>query len=203
MRTIDPTKQLAKRQQIVEAAMICFAKNGFHATSTAQICAQANMSPGNLFHYFPTKDAIIQAIAELDRTETLAALDQLSSTQNVIEGLQELAKSALVAARDPVFGPVGLEVLAEASRSPAVAALFSSSQDTALRGLRDVLKRGIEQGQIDPYLDVNHAAIWLIALYEGAINRATLETEFDMSAHQDMLSRLISRFLSPSNKVSS
>lgn len=203
MRKIDPAKQLAKRQIILDAAIICFAKHGFHATSTAQICASAGMSPGNLFHYFPTKDAIIQAIAEMDRQETRQAIDKLLDAQNVIEGLQNLGDETLVAARDPVYGAITLEVVAEAGRNPVVAAMFAATETSARWCLVQVLKRGIEQGQIDPYLDVDHAAIWLIALFEGAISRAVLEPEFDLLANQAMLSRMIERFLLPPTKVSS
>ncbi|WP_230391141.1 TetR/AcrR family transcriptional regulator [Burkholderia cenocepacia] len=63
MRKIDPERVEAKRRQILDAAIDCFARDGFHATSTAAICKAAGMSPGNLFHYFPTKAAIIEAIA--------------------------------------------------------------------------------------------------------------------------------------------
>jgi TetR/AcrR family transcriptional regulator, repressor for uid operon len=203
MRRTDPDKQLAKRRQIVDAAIICFAKQGFHATSTAQICAQAGMSPGNLFHYFPTKDAIIQAIAELDRQETRGAINQLMDTQSVIEGLQSLAGKALKAARDPVYGAITIEVIAEAGRNPGVAALFAATATSARWSLVQVLQRGIEQGQIDPYLDVDHAAIWLIAVIDGAVSRAALEPEFDMIANQEMLSRLIARFLLPLGKAPS
>ncbi len=52
-------KQRAKRKEIVEAAMVCFSQKGFHATSTAEICKEVGMSPGNVFHYFATKDEII------------------------------------------------------------------------------------------------------------------------------------------------
>ena len=55
MRTPNPEKQEARRRQIMEAAIGCFGKKGFHGTSTNEICAAAGMSPGNLFHYFPSK----------------------------------------------------------------------------------------------------------------------------------------------------
>lgn len=52
-------KQQRKRRQILDAAMHCFIEKGFHSTSTAEICKAAGMSPGNLFHYYPNKYAII------------------------------------------------------------------------------------------------------------------------------------------------
>jgi AcrR family transcriptional regulator len=52
----------ARRARIVEAAVKCFAKHGIRV-SVDEICAEAGVSKGALYGYFPSKDAIIQAIA--------------------------------------------------------------------------------------------------------------------------------------------
>jgi TetR/AcrR family transcriptional regulator, repressor for uid operon len=197
MRKIDPVKQQAKRQQIVDAAIICFAKQGFHATSTAQICAQADMSPGNLFHYFPTKDAIIQAIAELDRAETGFALAAIWDAPNVVEGLITLAHDVLMAASDHAYSAISIEIAAEATRNPAVAALFAVNDKDARIKLVAMLKRGVTLGQVDTMLNLEQAASWLIALLEGGVGRAALEPDFDVEANHATLSLIIRRFLAP------
>jgi TetR/AcrR family transcriptional regulator, repressor for uid operon len=195
MRKIDPVKQQAKRQQIVDAAIICFAKRGFHATSTAEICAQAEMSPGNLFHYFPSKDAIIQAIAELDRQETASALAAIADVPDVFDGLIALALQVLTAASDPSYSAISIEVAAEAMRNPAVAALFVANDTAARASLVTLLARGVALGQVDPSLDLDQAASWLIALLEGGVGRAALEPGFDVAANHAMLSIMLRRFL--------
>jgi TetR/AcrR family transcriptional regulator, repressor for uid operon len=197
MRTIDPARQLAKRQHILEAAVTCFAKRGFHATSTSQICKQADMSPGNLFHYFPTKDAIIQAIAEEDRRETAAALAAIAEAPDVVSAILALAQQELHAATDPVYRAISIEVAAEATRNPAVAAMFAINDKSARAALVALLQRGVALGQIDPDLELDHAASWLIALMEGAVGRAALDKGFDDTTQFATLSRLITRFLTP------
>jgi AcrR family transcriptional regulator len=52
----------ARRARIVEAAVKSFAKHGIRV-SVDEICAEAGVSKGALYGYFPSKDAIIQAIA--------------------------------------------------------------------------------------------------------------------------------------------
>lgn len=197
MRKTDPAKQQAKRQQIIDAAIICFAKSGFHATSTAQICIQAGMSPGNLFHYFPTKDAIIVAIAELDRNETAQALAAVAIVPNVIDGLISLAQQLLLAACDHSYSAISIEIAAEAMRNPAVAALFSANDAQARASLKALLARGVAQNQVDYSLDLDQAASWLIALLEGGVGRAALEPGFDVAANHATLSLMIRRFLKP------
>ena len=56
-----------RQTHILAAARACFARAGFHGASMQQICAEAKMSPGALYRYFPSKDAIIEAIAEEER----------------------------------------------------------------------------------------------------------------------------------------
>ena len=58
-----------RRDEILEAAQRCFVRSGFHQTSMQEICAEAGMSAGNLYRYFPSKEAIIAGIAERDRAE--------------------------------------------------------------------------------------------------------------------------------------
>ena len=56
-------------QRILEAAKACFLRSGFQGASMHQICAEVGMSPGALYRYFPSKEAIIEAICEADRKQ--------------------------------------------------------------------------------------------------------------------------------------
>src|ERR1041384_4309671 len=58
-----------RRLEILAAAQRCFVRAGFHGASMQDICAEAGMSPGNLYRYFPSKEALIAGIAERDRAE--------------------------------------------------------------------------------------------------------------------------------------
>ena len=49
-RTIDPERKEARRQEVLAAAIQCFAEKGIHATSTAEIGRAAGMSAGSLFY---------------------------------------------------------------------------------------------------------------------------------------------------------
>jgi AcrR family transcriptional regulator len=63
-------KAETRRADIFDAALALFAVQGFSATSTRQIAAAADVAEGLLFHYFPSKVAIMHALA--DRRHTLA-----------------------------------------------------------------------------------------------------------------------------------
>lgn len=68
MTTTEPNKSRSRLEQresdIMEAATGLFAEKGFHATSTRKIAAAAGVSEGTLFHYFGTKNVLLQAILD-------------------------------------------------------------------------------------------------------------------------------------------
>ena len=56
MRRANVQLRYDRRDEILAAAQRCFARSGFHGASMQDICAEAGMSPGNLYRYFPSKD---------------------------------------------------------------------------------------------------------------------------------------------------
>lgn len=65
----------ATRQQIIEAADDLFYRQGFEHTSFADIARVVNISRGNFYHHFKTKDDILNAVIKnrLDRTQLMLA----------------------------------------------------------------------------------------------------------------------------------
>src|SRR3954464_11109027 len=55
MRRANVQLAADRRSEILSAAQTCFARPGFHQTSMQEICAEAGMSPGNLYRYFRSK----------------------------------------------------------------------------------------------------------------------------------------------------
>src|SRR5215470_19874014 len=53
MRRANAQLQSDRRDEILAAAQRCFVRAGFHGASMQDICAEAGMSPGNLYRYFP------------------------------------------------------------------------------------------------------------------------------------------------------
>ena len=51
-----------RKEQVLVAAVECFKLQGFHKTSMSQISAAAGMSSGHIYHYFGSKEAIVEAI---------------------------------------------------------------------------------------------------------------------------------------------
>ncbi|MBP8950788.1 MAG: TetR/AcrR family transcriptional regulator [Armatimonadetes bacterium] len=83
--------ELDRRQQIIQAAARAFARKGYHATTVKDIAAEADLSPGTLYLYFPGKRDILTAFLEhgmglaREYVETIDDLDPHEALVAVIE----------------------------------------------------------------------------------------------------------------------
>src|ERR1700745_586615 len=81
---------LDRRAQILEAAMVCFAKQGFHQTSMHDISAEAGISVGLIYRYFANKEAVIGAMAERHKNEIQQVLERARQAPTLLEALETL-----------------------------------------------------------------------------------------------------------------
>ena len=197
MRKIDRAKYDEKRQHILEAADECFQRNGFRGATIGDICAAARMSPGHLYHYFDSKEAIIEAIFESRLERATAVVGEVTPNDDLITALCEwlVQRMKEVRARG---SSLGLEMSAESARNPTIAKISARAD----RGVRQLLSRliceGQEREQVDPSLDPDSAAAVLHSIIFGLNRLGNIrDSTFDVKAASDMLKLLLERFLKP------
>ena len=129
-----PDKELrdqVRRDQIVTAARACVVRHGFHAASMGQIAAEAQMSVGQIYRYFPSKEAIVHAIVE---RIVARRLEWMMDTDKQVDFAARFAHRTHLASEDERSERVLLmEITAEATRNPAVAEIVRSA-DRRLHG---------------------------------------------------------------------
>ncbi len=64
MPKTSPAAKEARRAQILEAALRCFARQGYYATTIQDVVAEAGLSRGGIYAYYPTKEALYLALSE-------------------------------------------------------------------------------------------------------------------------------------------
>src|SRR3712207_5538086 len=111
----------ARRQQIVDAARVCFARNGFHTTSMQDVIREAKLSVGAVYRYFDSKEALIEAVAEQVVGLIVGELDPMIETRP-LPPLAEVMDHVLRVV-DTQAGPDGaarmaIPVWGEAIRNP-------------------------------------------------------------------------------------
>lgn len=57
-----PPDRPDRRESILEAALGCFVERGFHGTAMPQIAARAGVAAGTIYHYFASKEALVNAL---------------------------------------------------------------------------------------------------------------------------------------------
>jgi TetR/AcrR family transcriptional regulator, repressor for uid operon len=205
MRKVDRAKYDEKRQHILEAAERCFQRDGFRGASIGDICAAARMSPGHLYHYFDSKEAIIEAIFESRLEREAAIVGELTQTPNVdlIAAICGWLDGRMKDVRAHGTS-LGLEMRAESARNPAIAKIASRADRGVRELLSHLIREGQERGQVDPALDPDSVAAVVHSIIFG-LNRlgAIRDSKFDVKAASAMLKLLMERFLEPQRRMSS
>src|SRR4051812_41259761 len=79
-----------RRAQILDAAIVCFAKRGFHPTSMHDISAEAGISVGLIFRFFKKKRAVMGAMADRHKGQIQELLQQAAQAPSLLESLEIL-----------------------------------------------------------------------------------------------------------------
>jgi TetR/AcrR family transcriptional regulator, repressor for uid operon len=181
MRRANAQLQSHRRAQILAAAQRCFVRAGFHGASMQEICAEAGMSPGNLYRYFPSKEALIAGIAERDRAEIAQQFARADLSRGLFAVLEGLAQHHFAERpREQVL--LCTEVMAEARRHPQIARISASFDTDVRKWLGDLLRAGIARGDIPGDIDLNGVITMLMVIADGVWWRRALDPDFDPQA---------------------
>src|SRR6266581_3241138 len=133
-----------RRTQILDAALVCFAKRGFHPASMHDISAEAGISVGLIYRYFENKDAVISAMADRHKKEIHEVLERARRAPTLLESLEILFTAHCCEDAPQVVSAFVVDLYAEASRNPHVADLVRDVLQTAMAGVTELISRAPE-----------------------------------------------------------
>ena len=135
--------QEEKRKLILDAAVCVFARSGYHGARVGDIATEAGVAHGLLYHYFSSKEQVLETVFRenfgelLDRFRTVESADEPAPAK-----LEGIAKILLRTWRN---NPALVRVMVrEVARSPQLQA-----QVDEVREAFAIVQRVIEQGQAD------------------------------------------------------
>lgn len=195
MRTVDPDRYAARRRNILDAAAGCFARKGFDRTTTADICSAAGISSGSLFHYFPNKRAVFTAIFEQDGRDNAAQLTRAANAQDPWAALLELVDHLVRPLTDRRNSGLVVELIAQAGRDEELATLVARNDRDLRDGIAALLGKAAAQGRIDPGVDADRAAHWVLGLTDALFSRSGVDPDFDALDQVPTLRLILSRYL--------
>jgi TetR/AcrR family transcriptional regulator, repressor for uid operon len=196
-RTVNPLKAEMRRREILDAAQACFERRGFHASSMGEICAQAGMSPGGLYRYFPSKESIIAAMAEDERRTATLAFEAVRTSDNFLVALSQLCEKFAEAYAEPSRAAFAAELMAEAVRNPKFAEVAREAEGRIRSEVASLLNSGQAMGHVDPTLDPEEAAAVLMAAADGLGLRLAFMGDYSAKAAASALKNLVLRYLNP------
>jgi AcrR family transcriptional regulator len=178
VRRVNVQLQSDRRAEILEAAQRCFVRSGFHGASMQDICTEAGMSPGNLYRYFPSKEALIAGIAERDRAEVAQEFASADLSHGLFAVLEGMAHHHFAERPDEQV-LLCTEISAEARRNPEIARISSAFDADVKRWLIDLFRAGAERGDIPRDIDLDAVVTMLMIIADGVWWRRALDRDFD------------------------
>src|SRR3546814_368317 len=194
MHQLVPGKHEEKRREILHAAERCFVRDGLQGASISSICAEARISPGHLYHYFASKEAIVSAMIEVRLEEAAARFAKLAEGADVLSAL--FCEIEVTRSGHP---RLVLEALSEANRNPAMAKALQKHTKGVHSLLADLLGKGQAAGAIDPTLDRHMTASLLISMIDGSRTLSLRDPKLDVKEATKALQTMIIRYLAPTS----
>jgi len=171
-RTEQP---LERRGQILRAAMVCFAKCGFHQTSMQNISEEAGISVGLIYRYFESKDAVISAIAEEHKGELADLLERARHAPTLLDSLEILFTAHCCENAPQIHSAFVVDIYAEAGRNPQMANLLRDVLQTGAAGVTDVIGRSPEMRDPPHGLKPHEMTELILATARGTLMQDLLE----------------------------
>jgi AcrR family transcriptional regulator len=191
MRTVNPDHHEKKRRELLRAAQRRFAAEGVQA-SIASICAEAGVSPGHLYHYFPSKEAILEGLFQLVLDE---AATHLSGDVQDARDLPALVADLYSSGKGP---SLLFDLLAESQRNAAIAERLRRHSAEMKQLLASAIARGQAAGLVDDTLSAPDLATLLLAVLDGSKAMRLRDPAVDRGHAREMLLALVSRVLGTS-----
>src|SRR5213593_132723 len=158
-----------RRSQILDAALVCFAKRGFHQASMHDISAEAGISVGLIYRYFENKDAVISAMADRHKLEIHEVLERAQQAPTLLESLEILFTAHCCENEPRVISAFVVELYAAASRNPQMAELVRDVLKTSMDGVTEVIARAPEAQNATHGLSPAELAELIFAVARGML----------------------------------
>jgi TetR/AcrR family fatty acid metabolism transcriptional regulator len=161
-------RQADRRRQILEAAVKVFAEKGFHASRVGDIAEEAGIAYGLVYHYFESKEDLLETIFRTTWIEMLARIGEVEEAQvPASEAVRQV--SALILRtwrRDPDLVRV---LVREVTRNQHVQEEVEEIT-AAMQALERIVRKGQETGEFRSELDPRLAAVVFYGALEEVLS---------------------------------
>ena len=186
-----------RRRQIMEAALACFARKGYHKTTMDDIVAESGLSKGTLYWYFKNKDDLFLSLVKsyfLDMAQDVTTI--LAQHATASDKLRAIAQETVRLFRETeAFFNVFFEFWMQSVLNEELNRLFSSFLIEYREVLAGIITEGVEAGEFRA-VDANQLALTAMAVYDGlAFYAMLMPDEVDLERASEVFVQTLLRGL--------
>ena len=172
MPVVTDAHREARRRQVLDAAIECFTRDGFHRTTMQDIIAEAGLSAGAIYGYFQSKDELIEAIADERHAREAGLVEAAEAQDHPVDAIREAARlflSSLSDEQERKRRRLGIQGWAEALRNPDVGKLVRKGTDQVRRHLSGLVREAQERGELPAEADADAMARVMVSIFQGFV----------------------------------
>jgi AcrR family transcriptional regulator len=184
----------ARCSEILDAAVVCFARSGFHKATMKDIVRESGMSAGAIYNLFSSKEEIVAAIASRRHDEERRIFEQALKQPTLAKALEDIRDHFLSDLNNPkqrMRRRVTVQLWAEAQHDAKLRKVAKDTFAKPFKLLRDLLKEGQRRGEIARRIDADAMARFLIAAFHGLVLQTEWDERLDLKPQLDIFNVLL------------
>ncbi|MBV8195722.1 MAG: TetR/AcrR family transcriptional regulator [Candidatus Dormibacteraeota bacterium] len=163
------------RARIVEAAAALIHQRGVAGTTLENVKAAAEVSGSQMYHYFPDKNELVQAVIEYQAESIVNRQRHAFSRANGVEAWQKMVITAAKRAKGKGGCQLGSLVGQLAESDPEARAFIASGFDQWTAAIADGLRPRQAEGKLPSDIDPDDLATTLLATLQGGLVLAQVQ----------------------------
>jgi AcrR family transcriptional regulator len=182
-------KGVAKREEILNAALALLSREGYDRTTVAELAHQVGLSQTGLLHYFGSKDELFTAVLRHQDEIRSREVQQLRASRRGPEMEGPTAAELIVeTVRHSATVPGLVQLMAcfsAAASDPAHPAhdFFRDRYETSLAGGTEAIRGMQHRGRLPGHLDPDRVSVMVNALVTGLQIHWMHDPDVDMADH--------------------
>lgn len=193
-------KKNATKNKILQAALLCFARKGYHQTTMDEIVAESGLSKGALYWHFKSKQELFISLLE---SFIVGFTDELieASTDDTMSaaGKLQAVSRAFAHSGEEFFAiyKLTLDFWAQSTEDETIRKMFAKTIDQAITPLIEIIESGIARGEFRQVEASQVALGWFATLDALGLYKALLDEKIDLVRITDVMLDLLLAGLKP------
>jgi AcrR family transcriptional regulator len=172
-----------QRERILDAALSCFAREGFQAATMQDIVAESGLSPGAIYGYFKGKTDMVMAIASERHAMERRRMEHAMTAGDIHDSLIRLVEGFVLGLRDAQearWRRLAVQLWAESLSNPRLKREALDGVAQAIDVLSPMVKKAQREGRWPPHLDPESASRVMVAILQGVSLQLAWDDRIDI-----------------------